>query len=45
MVDFVAVRKCVSIDIAGVSQNSNCVNVAIRVGRPEMEQTRESVAD
>jgi hypothetical protein len=32
-VDFVAVRKCVSGDIAGLSRNSNCVNVAIRVGR------------
>ena len=32
-VDFVAVRKCVSSDIAGVSRNSNCVNVAIRIAR------------
>jgi hypothetical protein len=33
-VDFVAVRKCVSGDIAGLSRNSNCVNVGIRVGGP-----------
>jgi hypothetical protein len=32
-VDFVAVRKYVSIDIAGVSQNSDCANVAIRIAR------------
>jgi hypothetical protein len=32
--DFVAVRKCVSNDSAGVSPNSNCVNVAIRIARP-----------
>jgi hypothetical protein len=31
--DFVAVRKCVSGDSAGVSENSNCVNVAIRIAR------------
>ena len=31
--DFVAVRKCVSSDIAGVSQNSDCANVAIRISR------------
>ena len=31
--NFVAVRKCVSSDIAGVSRNSNCVNVAIRIAR------------
>ena len=32
-VDFVAVRKCVSSDIAGVSQNLDCANVAIRIAR------------
>jgi len=32
-VDFVAVRKCVSSDIAGVSRILNCANVAIRIAR------------
>lgn len=32
-VDFVPVRKCVSGDIAGVNQNSNCANVSIRIAR------------